>query len=146
MVGSDRGIIDADESQDCCGTLHFVFLISVCLVTTSCDYHTVAATLNYPIRCESESDLERFLARESLGDNVEMQSLERLVFAQTFPYSGVCASHLYVYSEGDGGLSFVSFFRVPDNERVSLKLVEDHSIAIEYGSHRLAVVNSVVED
>jgi hypothetical protein len=80
--------------------------------------------------CPATTDLKESLSGASLGGRVEIQTRGRLVFAQTFPDSGVRASHLYVYSHEEHELRFICFFRVATQDVVGLAAHGDGSVEI----------------
>jgi hypothetical protein len=87
---------------------------------------------------KSTSELKKFFASDSIAGNVEIQTKECLTFLQTFPYSGVRRSHLYVYAEDTHGLEFVCFFRLPSQDDIQLKITDDNTVEIRVGDEWIA--------
>jgi hypothetical protein len=102
--------------------------------------------INILPHCETTDALTRFFANDSLGRDVQVNRIGRLVFVQTFPYSGVFASHLYVYVEESDGLRFLSFFRVRTQAAVGLRPAEDDSVEIIIGDERLCRLDQPPEN
>jgi hypothetical protein len=94
----------------------------------------------HPGTFDTASELQQFVARESLGGRVNIQTRERLVFAQTFPYSGVDASHLFVYSGGAKTLAFVCFFEIPTQTDIDLTTTESGAVAIRADERLIATL------
>ena len=124
--------------------------IPVCMLP-GCEYDQAEANssnsllenkLDYLAWSESTVELEQYYGRRSLGEP-SVQASDHLVFVQSFPNSGIRASHLYVYSSGRDGLFFVSFFLVPDIVTVKIKALDDGSVEVTCRDKRLAILDGV---
>jgi hypothetical protein len=127
-----------------------VLLIAAGAFTSSCDRGVPSRDVSGNIatqrikvlpRCQTTKELEDYYATESLGGKAQVQARKRLVFVQTFPYSGVRASHLYVYAQETAGLRFMGFFRAQTQDAVGLQLNGDGSVEIKIGEERVGVLN-----
>jgi hypothetical protein len=113
-----------------------VFVGSSCLGVIGCKRAVpptpVAGGLanNAPSYCEDEETLVKFCATDSLGGQVEKHIVNEFVAVQTFPYSGIDASHMYVYTRGGNGLTFLSFIRIPTHLAAELRGVGTDAIEI----------------
>jgi len=85
---------------------------------------------SYLTDCRSAEDLRSILSAKSLGGRVLIHTKGHLVFAQTFPFSGVRASHLYVYTQDMDSLSFLCFFRLRTQDDVVLREIDGGSVEI----------------
>ena len=90
--------------------------------------------------CRSIPELRGFFATQSLGGNIHVQEKGRLIFVQAFPYSGVLASHLYVYADEPAGLRFVAFLRLQTQEVVEVRVNADGSANIQFGNQKVGVL------
>ena len=107
------------------------------------DKTVIDGKIDVVLRCQTTRDLELFFAKHSLDGKVQINTEGSLVFVQSFPYSGVDASHLYVYAQDVTKLTFVCFFRVPTQDAVNLSLNEDGSVEIRIHDKRLAVLDGI---
>ena len=115
-----------------------LIMVSLVAFITGCDRNTpanksrgvIVNRLDVIWSCKSADDLRNFYAKRSLGDNVRIKTEDRLVFVQTFPYSGVRASHLIVYALDDDDMRFVVFLNVPTQENVVLNRIKHGSIEV----------------
>ena len=92
---------------------------------------------------QTVNQLKDYYARKSIGGELLVQDKEGLLFIQAFPYSGVCASHLYVYARRADVFGFLCFFHVPTQDAIETKLSDDGSVAVWTGSVRVAVIDAV---
>lgn len=94
--------------------------------------------------CDDADDLVKFYGVNSLS-KPDVQEVAGLTLVQAFPYSGVDASWLYVYSsDQDGSLQLVDFVRVPSQRRVVANANADHDVAISADSVELLVVRNAL--
>ena len=87
-------------------------------------------SVNIAVHCDTTAELQQFYAVHSLGERVEIQTRGQLVFVQTFPYSGIRASHLFAYAKQNEGLAFLCFFRVETQSVVDLGEKDDGLVEI----------------
>lgn len=130
-----------------------VTAVAGCAILSACEHDTQATEkranaiedkLDIVIWCQSTSELKRFYSGDTA--DAQIQSLGNFVFVQVFPYSGMRASDLYVYSRGTDGLSFVSYvFQVPDVRPVELKLNETGTVEVWCRDRRYMVFDKHTE-
>ena len=105
-----------------------VLVVATILFATGCSGSSIAEDagqkaqaagwrFEFPGEFSTTDELQKYLGRESLGGRVNVQVHDRLVFAQTFPYSGVQASHLFICRKSDTDLTFFLFFLCCDAGR-----------------------------
>jgi hypothetical protein len=89
---------------------------------------------------QSIEELKARTAKESLGGRIAIQTFDRLVVAQTFPYSGVFASHVYAFETNNDRLRFMSYFLVPTQADVEFR-GHGESVEIWVDGARFAAVD-----
>ncbi len=125
-----------------------LFLFSCAVFIAGCDRKTpttestgaIASKLECLLYCETADDLEEFYAKHSLGE-VQVHTKDRLVFAQAFPYSGMNASHLWVYALDADGMRLVAFLYIPTQSNVTLEADDSGSIAVRAEDQRVAILD-----
>src|SRR5262245_49281692 len=90
-------------------------------------------------QAKSTTDLRDHYSHFSLGGQVELHTVGVIVAAQTFPYSGVNASYLYVYRQGEDRLAFDCFIRVPSSSSVKAQMIGDEMVEFSTDEWPLAV-------
>jgi hypothetical protein len=99
-----------------------IVCLVLCVALMGCEMReTSKDNITILFRAHTTSDLEQFYAVKSLGHTVQIQTNGHLVFAQTFPYSGLLASHLFVYLSEREELRFIGFLQVPTQTSVKLR-------------------------
>jgi hypothetical protein len=88
--------------------------------------------------CQNTTDLKDFYSSHSLGGDVEIQSTGKFVVVQTFPYSGVRASHLIVYAQEPSVLTFVCFLRVQTQDVLHPTINGEGVLEIHVDNRRVA--------
>ena len=91
---------------------------------------SISDKIVYTPLAKTTAELKQFFGDQSHNEHVNIQTREGLVFVQTFPYSGVWASDLFVYKKSDALFKFFCFFNVPTQDDVDLKAVKDGSVEI----------------
>ena len=91
--------------------------------------------------CHNAEELAEYYATESLGGTAEVQERGRFLFVQTFPYSGVRASHLYVYRKESDAFRFECFVRLRTQDKVGLSMNDNGTVEIHAGDERVAVLD-----
>ena len=110
----------------------FILVVVTILISAGCSQATksVSRKIVYPPSAETSADLKQFFADQSLGEQVSIQTQDRLVFVQTFPYSGVRASDLFVYQKSAAMLTFFCYFDAPTQQDVDLTAQMNGAIEI----------------
>jgi hypothetical protein len=119
-----------------------IVCLVACVALMGCETRaTNKDKIDILFRPHTTSDLERFYAVHSLGRTVHIQTNGRLVFAQTFPYSGLLASHLFVYADEREELRFIGFLCVPTQTDVKFRNPEAGVTEIWAEEKRFAAID-----
>jgi hypothetical protein len=113
-----------------------VFAVSTCLGVIGCT-RTVPPTRvaggltnNAPSFCEDEETLIKFCAADSLSGQVQKHIVNDFVAVQTFPFSGLDASRMYVYLRDGGGLTFLAYVLIPTQRAADVRGVGTDAVEI----------------